>query len=210
MEDARLDVDGKTGSGCFRQFEEVEDAETEVANVDTERMLWLLYRVNVLVEVFVLIVLAIEFRQLFDEDELIELPATARPLRVLVGDVARHDGCCSWGSPLTCTAVSDREVGGGDCGCDVEGIGGGLSPMTAFDTCTTRAEPEFEFGCESDRVLRAASPALFPNENHLLGFFVTVGVDTGAGTGGGGGTLGNDWTEAEAERVWRLSSRTSV
>lgn len=209
MEDARLDEDGKTGSGCFRQFEEVEDAETEVANVDTERMLWLLYRVNVLLEVFVL---AIEFRQLFDEDELIELLATARPLRVLVGDVARHDGCCGWGSPLTCTAVSDCEVGGDDCGCDVEGIGGGPSPMITFDTWTARAEPEFEFGCESDRVLRAASPALFPNENHLLDFFVTVGVATGAGTGGGGGggTLGNDWTEAEAERVWRLSSRTSV
>lgn len=166
-------------------------------------MLWLLYRVNVLIEVFVL---AVEFRQLFDEAELIELPATARPLHVLVGDVARHDCCSSWGSPLSCTAVSDREVGGGDR----EGIRGGLSPMIAFDTCTARAELEFEFGSESDRVLRAASPALFPNDSfHLLGFFLTVGVDTGAGIGGGGGTLGNDWTEAEAERVWRLSSRTS-
>lgn len=38
-EDARLDEDGKTGSVGFRQFEEVEDAETEVANVDTERVL---------------------------------------------------------------------------------------------------------------------------------------------------------------------------
>ena len=112
-EDARLEEDGKTGSGCFRQFEEVEDAETEVANVDTECMLWLLYRVNVLLEVFVL---AIEFRQLLEEAELIELPATAHPLRVLVGDVARHDCCCSWGSSLSCTAVSDREVGGGDSG----------------------------------------------------------------------------------------------
>lgn len=167
---------------------------------------------NVLLEVFVL---AIEFRQLqlLDEGELIELPATARPLRVLVGDVARHNCCCSWGSSLTCVAVSDREVGGGDSGWDVEGTGGGLSPMIAFATCTARAEPEFEFGCESDRGLRAASPALLPNDSfHLLGFFVIVGVDTGSGTGGGsgGGTLGNDWTEAEAERGWRLSSRTSV
>jgi hypothetical protein len=146
---------------------------------------------------------------LFEEAGLIELPATARPLRVLVGDVARHDCCCSWGSPLSCTAMSDREVGGGDSGRDVEGIGGGSSPIIVFDTCATRAEPGFEVGCESDRVLRAASPALFPNDSfHLLGFFVTVGV-TGAGTGGGGGTLGNDCTEAEAERVWRLSSRTS-
>jgi hypothetical protein len=137
--------------------------------------------------------------QLLDEGELIEPPATARPLRVLVGDVARHD--CCWGSSLTCVAVSDREVGGGDSGCDVEGTGGGLSPMIAFATCTARAEPEFE-----------SSPPLLPNDSfHLLGFFVIVGVDTGSGTGGGGGgTLGNDWTEAEAERGWRLSSRASA
>lgn len=43
-EDARLDVDGKAEPGCFRQLvlDEAEDAETVVANVDTERMLWLL------------------------------------------------------------------------------------------------------------------------------------------------------------------------
>jgi hypothetical protein len=57
----------------------------------------------------------------------------------------------------------------------------------------------------------AASPPLFPKDSfHLLGFFVTVGTDTGAGTGGGGGTSENDWRVAEADRVWRLSSRASV
>ena len=89
-EDARLDEDGKTGPACFRQLllDEAEDAETEVANVATERMLWLLYRVNVLVEVFVL---AMEFRQLLDAAEL-ETEATARPLRMLVGEAAPR--CC--------------------------------------------------------------------------------------------------------------------
>lgn len=58
--------------------------------------------------------------------------------------------------------------------------------MITFDTFAARAEPEFEF--DSDRVLRAASPALFPNDSfHLLGFFVIVGIDAGTGTGGGGG-----------------------
>ena len=109
---------------------------------------------------------------------------------------------------MSCTAVSDREVGGGDSSWDVEGIGGGSSPIIVFDTCTTQAIPEFEFGCKSDCVLRAASPVLFPNDSfHLLGFFVIVGVDTGVGTSGGGGTLGNDCTEAEAERSWWLSSQ---
>jgi hypothetical protein len=57
----------------------------------------------------------------------------------------------------------------------------------------------------------AASPPLFPNDNfHLLGFFVTVGIDTSTGTGGGGGTSGNDCRVAEADRAWRLSSRASV
>lgn len=85
-EDARLDEDGKTGPVCFRQLllDSAEDAETEVANVDTERMLWLLYRVNVLDEVFVL---AMEFRQLLDAAGL-ETDATARPLRMLVGEAA--------------------------------------------------------------------------------------------------------------------------
>jgi hypothetical protein len=88
-EDARLVVDGKAEPDCFRQLvlDEAEDAETEVANVATERMLWLLYRVNVLVEVFVL---AIEFRQLLDAEEL-EILETPRPLRMLVGDAARRD-----------------------------------------------------------------------------------------------------------------------
>jgi hypothetical protein len=88
-EDARLVVDGKVEPEGFRQLvlDEAEDAETEVANVDTERVLWLLYRVKVLVEV---LVLAIEFRQLLDADEL-EMLDTARPLRMLVGDAARRD-----------------------------------------------------------------------------------------------------------------------
>lgn len=68
-------------------LDEAEDAETDVANVATERMLWLLYRVNVLIEVFVL---AIELRQLFDAEEL-EMLETVRPLRMLVGDAARRD-----------------------------------------------------------------------------------------------------------------------
>ncbi len=61
-------------------------------------------------------------------------------------------------------------------------------------------------------MLVLASPPLFPKYDsfHLLGFFVTVGIDTGTGTGGGGGTSGNDWRVAEADRVWRLSSRASV
>jgi hypothetical protein len=90
-EDARLDVDANAEPAGFRQLvlDEAEDAETEVANVDTERMLWLLYRVNVLVEVFVLV---IEFRQLLDAEEL-EIVETVRPLRVL-GDTARR-GCGS-------------------------------------------------------------------------------------------------------------------
>jgi hypothetical protein len=48
-------------------------------------MLWLLYRVNVLVDV---LVLDIEFRQLLDVVEL-ALLANGRPLRVLVGDDPR-------------------------------------------------------------------------------------------------------------------------
>jgi hypothetical protein len=50
-------------------------------------MLWLLYRVNVLDEVFVL---AMELRQLFDAEEL-EMLETVRPLRMLVGEAARRD-----------------------------------------------------------------------------------------------------------------------
>ena len=51
-----------------------------------ERILWLLYRVNALVDV---LVLDIEFRQLLDVVEL-ELLANGRPLRVLVGDAPRR------------------------------------------------------------------------------------------------------------------------
>jgi hypothetical protein len=172
-----------------------------VASVDTERMLRLLCRVNVVDEVFVL---DMEFRQLFDEDPFEMLPAVARPLRTLVGDAARC-GCCSCScSTLPGLAVSDNKEGdcggGGDLGCGE--TGGGFSPIIKVDTFAARPGPGFEFDCESDRELRAVSPALFPNESfHLLGFFVTVGIDVGTGTGGGGGKSGNDWTEAEAERV---------
>lgn len=91
-EDARLDEDGQVETAGFRQLlldEAAEDADTEVANVETERMLWLLKRVNALVEVFVLVM---EFRQLLDADELETLLAAGLPLRVLIGDVPRH-GC---------------------------------------------------------------------------------------------------------------------
>jgi len=67
-------------------LDDADEAETEVANVDTERILWLLYRVNALVDV---LVLDIEFRQLLDVVEL-ELLANGRPLRVLVGDAPRR------------------------------------------------------------------------------------------------------------------------
>jgi hypothetical protein len=195
-----------------RQFSlDAEDEDTVVANVDTERMLWLLYRVkvlNVLIEVFVL---ATEFR--LPEAAAVETLGIARPLHTLVGDAGRRGCCCC--SPRPCSLVSGGEKGDGggdaDFGCDGDGIGG-FRLKTKFDTFATRAELAFEFECESDRALfRAASPALFPNESfHLLGFLVTVGMDVGTGTGGSEGTSGNDWTEAEAERVWRLSSRASV
>jgi len=87
-EDARLNEGGKTGPVCFHQLllDEVENAETKVVHVATERMLWLLYRVNVPVEV---IVLAMEFRQLLDTAGL-ETEAIAHPLRVPVGEGAPH------------------------------------------------------------------------------------------------------------------------
>jgi hypothetical protein len=65
-----------------------DDAETEVANVHTEQMLWLLYHVNVLVDV---LVLDIEFHQLLNVVEL-ELLTNGRSLRVIVGDAPRR--CC--------------------------------------------------------------------------------------------------------------------
>ena len=195
----------------FRQLslDAAEDVDTVVANVDTERMLWLLYRVNVLNVLIEVFVLATEFRLLLGAGEV----------EMLVGDAAGRHCCCS---ALLCPAVSATEEGdsggSGDFVCDE--IGGGSSPMITSDTFAVRPEPEFESERESDRELRAASPELFPNESfHLLGFFVIVGMDVAAGTGGGGGgnggsgsggTSGNDWREAEAERVCRLSSRASV
>jgi hypothetical protein len=86
----------------LRQFVlyDVDEAETEVANVDIERKLWLLYRVNVLVDVLV-----IEFRQFLDVVEL-ELLANGRPLRVLIGDSPRRS-CDSLGM-LYCVTPQRR------------------------------------------------------------------------------------------------------
>ena len=87
--------------------------------------------------------------------------------------------------------------------------------MIKLVTFVARAEPDVELVRvlrESDRVPTAASPVLFPKDSfHLLCFFVTegIGVDTGMG-GEGGASMRKDWVEAVVERVWRLSSRTSV
>ena len=49
--------------------------------------------------------------------------------------------------------------------------------MSTLVTCLVRFEIGFEL-CESDCVLMSLSLSLFPNDSfHLLGFFVTVGVD---------------------------------
>ncbi len=130
-----------------RSTYDAEDAETEVANVDTERMLWLLNRVNVLDEVFVL---AMELRQLFDAEEL-EMLEAARPLRMLVGDAARRDCGCSGGSPLARagdpTTKGDTGEGGdgngGDVGAEVES-----NPIIRFVTRVVRVVPWFEIECE--------------------------------------------------------------
>jgi hypothetical protein len=95
------------------------------------------------------------------------------------------------------SSSNDRGIGGGGSGdgdCDVIGTDGGSSPIIIFVTFVTRVEPEFECVLrKSDRELMAASPALLPNDSfHLLGFFVTAGIDTGTGTGGGVGISGND------------------
>jgi hypothetical protein len=89
--------------------------------------------------------------------------------------------------------------------------------MIKLVTFVARAEPDVEVEWvlrESDRPLMVASPALFPNDSfHRLGFFVTVG-DAGAGAGAGGrggsGTSRKEGVEMVVDRVWRLSSRTSV
>jgi hypothetical protein len=109
----------------LRQFvlDDADEAETEVAKVDTERTLWLLYRVNVLDDDAVVLddvvfVLDIEFRQLLDLVEL-ELLANGQPLRVLVGEAPRRGGDCDRrsGSP----APRPRDV---DCA-GKGGTGGG-------------------------------------------------------------------------------------
>jgi hypothetical protein len=178
----------------------VENVVNAVVNVDTELTSWLLYRVytlNILVEVSSL---ATYFRQLLGApaDETF---ATARPSRVLVGEVARRDCSCSL---LTRPAVSSCAKGdGGDDGefvCDE--TGGKLNPVIKFVTFVARAKLEFERECELDRVFGAASPACFPNESfHLLGFFVTVGIEVIMGTNGGEVISGSHWAEVEAEVV---------
>lgn len=128
-------------------LDDAEDAETEVANVDTERMLWLLYRVKVLDEVFVL---AMELRQLFDAEEL-EMLEAARPLRMLVGDAARRG--CGWSgsSPLARagdpTTKGDTGEGGDGNGGDV-GAEDESNPIIRFATRVVRVEPLFEIDCE--------------------------------------------------------------
>jgi hypothetical protein len=73
-------------------LDDADEVEMVVANVDTERILWLLYRVNTLDEVFVL---EVEFRQLVLDIAELELLASGRPLRMLVGDPARRDCACT-------------------------------------------------------------------------------------------------------------------
>jgi len=86
--------------------------------------------------------------------------------------------------------------------------------MIKLVTFVARAEPDVELERvlrESDRVPMVASPALFPKDSfHLLCFFVTEGIGVDTGTGWGDGTSRKDWVETVVERVWRLSSRTSV
>jgi len=70
-------------------LDDADEVDTVVANVETERILWLLYRVNALDDVFVL---DVELRQLLLE---LELLFNGGPLRVLVGDPVRRDGACT-------------------------------------------------------------------------------------------------------------------
>jgi hypothetical protein len=128
-------------------LDDAEDAETEVANVDTERTLWLLNRVNVLDEVFVL---AMELRQLFDAEEL-EMLELAHPLRMLVGDAARRDCGCSGDSSL---ARAGDPTTKGDTGEGGDGSSGGIgaedesNPIIRFVTRVVRVVPWFEIECE--------------------------------------------------------------
>ena len=96
-------------------LDDADDAETEVANVDTERILWLLYRENVLAEA---LVLDIKFRQLLDVVELEPL-TSGRPLRVLFGDAPRRGDDSDRSSG--CAPTRPRNV---DCRCS-GGTGGG-------------------------------------------------------------------------------------
>jgi hypothetical protein len=124
--------------------------------------------------------------------------ATSRQLHMLVSDVVRCSRCCCCcrSSPLPFLAVSGSEEGrcDGEFVCDAKG--GRLNPIIEFDKFGARAGPESESESESesDQVLRVASRALLPNKRlNMLGFVVTVGIDVGTGTSGGGVTSEDDW-----------------
>ena len=95
MEDARLEED-RNGSRYLHQLvlDDANEVDSDIvaANVEAERILWLLYRVNAPVDV---LVLDIELRQLLLDTADLELLVTGRPLRVLVGDQVRRDGACT-------------------------------------------------------------------------------------------------------------------
>jgi hypothetical protein len=78
---------------------------------------WLLYRIDVLVDV---LVLEIKLRQLLDVVEL-ERFANGRPLRVLVGNAQRR--CCDSDRRSGCPRARPRNV---DCRCN-GGTGGGCN-----------------------------------------------------------------------------------
>lgn len=81
-------VEGAIEGGLLLVRQLVE--ETEVAVVEIDRVLELLYRVKAEVDVPALEVVLIELRQLPETIEL-ALDATGRPLRVLLGDTARSE-----------------------------------------------------------------------------------------------------------------------
>ena len=158
-------------------LEDADNAENEVANVDIERTLRLLYRVNVLVDV---VVPDIEFCQLPDLVEL-ELLANGRPLRVLVGDALRR-GCDSDRSsacpPTRPHTVDCRCNGGTGGGCN-RGVAGdvGFSPMIKLVTSVAQAEPDVELERASENQIAA----LFRKDSfHMLCLFVTED-ETGTG-----------------------------